>query len=59
MTLQEKGRRNEALEVRANSVESDAENIPANQKPSREEIRLRAYEIYLEHGGIAGDELDD
>ena len=28
-------------------------------KPSCEEISLRAYEIYLERGGLPGDELDD
>jgi hypothetical protein len=26
--------------------------------PSREEIELRAYEIYLEHGGQDGNELE-
>jgi hypothetical protein len=31
----------------------------ANHKPSCEEIRLRAYEIYLERGGLPGIELDD
>lgn len=28
-------------------------------KPSREEIEVRAYEIYLERGGQDGNELDD
>ena len=31
----------------------------ANHKPSCEEIRLRAYEIYLERSGLPGNELDD
>ncbi|SRR5258708_2498911 len=39
-----KGKRKETLEVHA---------------PSHEEIRRRAYEIYLEGGGRSGNELDD
>jgi hypothetical protein len=27
--------------------------------PRHEEIRMRAYEIYIEHGGQAGHDLDD
>ena len=31
----------------------------ANYTSSHEEIRLRAYEIHLERGGLPGNELDD
>jgi hypothetical protein len=31
----------------------------AKTPPTREEIALRAYHIYLERGGAAGDELQD
>ena len=59
MTLQDKGKRNETLEVRASPTQPHAANTSANHTPSREEIRLRAYEIYLERGGVPGNELDD
>jgi hypothetical protein len=59
MTLQATSRRSETLEVRASAIQSDAENISADQAPSHEQIRLRAYEIYLERGGFPGNELDD
>jgi hypothetical protein len=29
------------------------------QRPSDEEVRRRAYEIHVEHGGIRGYDLDD
>ena len=57
MTLQGKGNTNETMEVRA--TRPDTENTSAGQAPSHEEIRLRAYEIYLERGGFPGNELDD
>ncbi|HUK32222.1 MAG TPA: DUF2934 domain-containing protein [Candidatus Acidoferrum sp.] len=31
----------------------------AKTRPTPEEIRQRAYEIYLSHDGAAGDELQD
>jgi hypothetical protein len=59
MTLQGTEKRNESLEVHASPTQSHAEDTSANHTPSREEIRLRAYEIYLERGGSPGNELDD
>jgi len=59
MTLQGKGKGNETLEVRASSIQSYTDNTLTNHKPNREEIKLRAYEIYLERGGHPGNELDD
>ncbi len=54
-----KDKRNETLKVRVSPIQSHAEDTSANHTPSREEIRFRAYEIYLERGGLAGNELDD
>jgi hypothetical protein len=47
------------LERVATPIQPHAEDASANQAPSHEEIRIRAYEIYLERNGHAGDELDD
>ena len=57
MKLKEK--RNEILQVRESPIHSHPENPSVNDKPSHEEIRLRAYEIYLERGGLPGKEPDD
>jgi len=62
MALQSKGKRNEGhktLEVRTSQIQSHAEDVSANHKPSHEEIRIRAHEIHLERGGLPGNELDD
>jgi hypothetical protein len=59
MTLQATSKRNGTLEVRASAIRSDAENTSADQARSHEQIRLRAYGIYLERGGFPGNELDD
>jgi hypothetical protein len=54
-----KDKRNETLQVRVSPIQSHAEDTSANHAPSRKEIRSRAYEIYLERDGLAGNELDD
>jgi hypothetical protein len=59
MTLQENRKTNETLQVRTEPIQSPVEDTSANLSPNHEEIRLRAYEIYLERGGTAGNELDD
>jgi hypothetical protein len=59
MTSQAKRMRNEALEVRASPIQSHSEDRSANHTPSRQEIRLRPFEVYLETGGLAGNGLDD
>jgi hypothetical protein len=59
MTLQDKGKRNETLELQKDLIQSHAEDTSANHSLSREEIRVRAYEIHLERGGFPGNELDD
>jgi len=57
MTL--KSKRNETLELDASPIQPHAEDTSANHAPSQEEIRRRAYEIYLERADLPGDELDD
>jgi hypothetical protein len=54
-----KDKRNEPLELPAGPIQSPAEDASANHTPSREEIQLRAYQIYLERGGLPGNEFDD
>jgi hypothetical protein len=54
-----KDKRNEAPELHTSPIQFHAEVTSANHSPSHEQIRLRAYEIYLERGGLAGNELDD
>jgi hypothetical protein len=59
MTSQGKGKRMETLDLHAARIQSHAEDTSASRTPSHEEISLRAYEIYLERGGLPGNELDD
>jgi len=47
------------LELRATSVQRQADATSEHSAPSDEEIRRRAYEIYLERGDLPGDEIDD
>jgi hypothetical protein len=57
MTL--KGKRSETLELHANSVQSQTNDISASRAPNHDEIGRRAYEIYLERGGLPGHELEN
>ena len=50
-----KSKRNDTLEIHADPIQPH----PANQAPNHDEIRLRAYEIYLEGGSVPGRDLDD
>jgi hypothetical protein len=54
-----KGKRNERSEVQPSPIQPHAGDTSANHAPSHEEISRRAYEIYLEHGSLPGNELDD
>ncbi len=36
-----------------------SESLSAEARPSREEIELRAYQIYIERGGAHGQDVDD
>jgi hypothetical protein len=54
-----KGKRSVTLEHGASPIQHHEEDTSAKHAPSHEEIRSRAYEIYLERDGLPGDELDD
>ena len=53
--MKSKDKRNETLELHTAPVQPRAEK----HTPGCEEVRLRAYEIYIERGGLLGNELDD
>jgi hypothetical protein len=55
----QKNKRNEILQLHAEPTQPHTEDTSANHAPSHEEIRRRAYEIYLERNGFGGNELDD
>jgi hypothetical protein len=57
MTL--KGMRNKSSELHASPIQPHAEHLSANRAPHHDEISRRAYEIYIERGGLSGRELDD
>jgi hypothetical protein len=57
MTLRSK--RNETSELPASRIEPHVEDGSRNHVPTHDEIRLRAYEIHLERGGLRGRELAD
>jgi hypothetical protein len=54
-----KAKPSERLELQGRRIQPHAEDSSAHHAPSHEEIRRRAYEIYLEHGSLPGSELDD
>ena len=47
------------LELQANTVSSHRDRISTHRAPNYGEITRRAYEIYLERGGLPGQELED
>jgi hypothetical protein len=57
--MSQKDKRNETLELHANPIKPLTLNSSAIRAPSYEEIRRRAYEIYLERDGLGGNEVDD
>jgi len=59
INMTSQGKRNRVSEIGASPIQSHSDDTSENHKPSCEEIRLRAYEIYLERSGLPGDELDD
>jgi hypothetical protein len=59
MTSQDRGKRSKASEVWASPLQSHTDGTSGNHTPGCEEIKLRAYEIYLERGSLPGNELDD
>jgi len=57
--MKAKDARNEAPELQISPIQVHVEDTYAHQTPRHEEIYLRAYHIYLERGGLPGNELDD
>jgi len=57
--MESKEKKNEALKSRTGPIQPGAENICVSHAPGPEDIRLRAYEIYLERGALPGSELED
>jgi hypothetical protein len=51
--------KSETLELHASTIQPRAEDTSANHAVNHSEIRRRAYEIYLERGGLPGHELED
>ncbi len=50
----------EQPEIEQTTIEQTTEDSPAAENtPTEEQIRLRAYEIYLERGGGDGNDADD
>ena len=41
------------------SSTAESESLTAETHPTREEIELRAYQIYVERGGAHGHDVDD
>ena len=54
-----KSKRNESPEVCSNPGQSQVVDACQDHAPSHEDIRYRAYQIYLERGSLPGKELDD
>ena len=52
-------KKTETLELHASPIQPRVENTPANRSLNHSEVRRRAYEIYLERGGLPGCELED
>jgi Protein of unknown function (DUF2934) len=52
-------KRIESLEPQSTSAQAETGEVSVGNVVGEEEIRLRAYEIYLERGEQPGRELDD
>jgi hypothetical protein len=57
--MSQKGKRNAILELQDEPTRPLTGDTSANHAPSHDEIRRRAFEIYLERNGVGGSELDD
>jgi Protein of unknown function (DUF2934) len=54
-----KSKKSETLELHASPIRPHAEDTSANRSLNHSEVRRRAYEIFLERGGLPGRELED
>ena len=58
--MSSKSKEHQNVESQATSVpQGDLVKTSAADSPRLEEIRIRAYEIYIERGGQPGPDLDD
>ena len=58
--MSSKSKEHQNVESQATSAQQrEAVNTSAVDSPCLEEIRIRAYEIYMERGGQTGHDLDD
>jgi hypothetical protein len=59
MTSQGRGKRSKALGFDASAIQSHSDDTSMHRTPNCDDIRRRAYEVYLERGSLPGNELDD
>jgi hypothetical protein len=60
MKRSSKGKGHQEVRTQASAgPQGEAVAAPAGDSPRLEDIRIRAYEIYLERGGQSGHDLDD
>ena len=59
MKLSSKSRGHQDAETEASSDRQEAVTTSTGDSPVLDEIRIRAYEIYVERGGQPGHDLDD
>jgi hypothetical protein len=59
MSRSSKSKSNEIKEPQATSIQPETRAVSVGNSAIKEEIRRRAYRIYLERGGQPGRELDD
>ena len=57
--MSSKPKRNEITEPQATSTQAETREVSVGNSARDEEIRRRAYEIYLERGEQPGRDLDD
>ena len=57
--MSSKSKRNGSAEPQANSTQAETREVSVGNSARDEEIRRRAYEIYLERGEQPGREMDD
>ena len=57
--MRSKNKKSETLELHTSPIQPRAEDTSVNHAVIHSEIRRRAYEIYLERGGLPGRELED
>jgi hypothetical protein len=57
--MSSKPKKNETTEPQATNTQAATREVSAVNSAREEEIRLRAYEIYIERGERPGGDLDD